>query len=63
MAVIAQEYETRRQRAGEMAAGAGLDGLLVCSRGGGTLDRFADIFWLSGFYTQFPYLPDVAGYW
>jgi Xaa-Pro aminopeptidase len=63
MVVTAQEFETRRQQAGELAVQAGLDGLLVCSRGGGTLDRFADIFWLSGFYTQFPYIPDVAGNW
>ncbi len=57
------EFEDRRQRAGAAAAAAGLDGLLVCSRGGGTLDRYADVFWLSGFYTQFPYIPDVAGNW
>ena len=63
MAVSRTEFEDRRGRAAELAADAGLDALLVCSRGGGTLDRFADIFWLSGFYTQFPYIPDVAGNW
>ena len=63
MTVSRTEFEERRERAAAAARAAGLDGLLVCSRGGGTLDRFADIFWLTGFYTQFPYIPDVAGNW
>ncbi len=63
MTVSKAEFEGRRQRAAQAASEAGLDGLLVCSRGGGTLDRFADVFWLTGFYTQFPYIPDVAGNW
>ena len=61
--ITASEFEQRRQRAGVVARAEGLDGLVVCSRGGGTLDRFADVFWLTGFYTQFPYIPDVAGNW
>ncbi len=61
--ITASEFEQRRQRAGAVARAEGLDGLVVCSRGGGTLDRFADVFWLTGFYTQFPYIPDVAGNW
>ena len=61
--LTAAEHEDRRSRAAELTAAAGLDGLVVCSRGGGTLDRFADVFWLTGFYTQFPYIPDVAGNW
>jgi Xaa-Pro aminopeptidase len=63
MTVSYAEFEQRRQRAASAAHEAGLDGLIVCSRGGGTLDRFADVFWLTGFYTQFPYIPDVAGNW
>jgi len=61
--ITASEFEQRRQRAGAVARAEDLDGLVVCSRGGGTLDRFADVFWLTGFYTQFPYIPDVAGNW
>jgi Xaa-Pro aminopeptidase len=61
--IAAAEFDERRQKAGAAARDAGLDGLIVCSRGGGTLDRFADVFWLTGFYTQFPYIPDVAGNW
>lgn len=57
------EFEERRGRAAQAAGARGLDGLLVCSRGGGTLERYADIFWLTGFYTQFPYIPDLEGNW
>lgn len=61
--VSGSEFEDRRAATAMAAAGAGLDGVLVCSRGGGTLDRYADLFWLCGFYTQFPYIPDVSGNW
>jgi Xaa-Pro aminopeptidase len=35
----------------------------VCSRGGGTLDRFADVFYLTNHYSQFPFIPDYYGNW
>jgi hypothetical protein len=38
------EYEERRDRVVRAAAAEGLDALLVCARGGGTLERYADIF-------------------
>jgi Xaa-Pro aminopeptidase len=37
--------------------------LLVCSRGGGTLDRYADVLYLTNFYTHFPFIPDFEGNW
>jgi Xaa-Pro aminopeptidase len=46
-----------------MADAEGLTGLLVCSRGGGTLDRFGDVFYLTNYYTSFPYIPDLPGAW
>jgi Xaa-Pro aminopeptidase len=33
------------------------------SRGGGTLDRLADVFWLTGFVTNQPFVPDLPGHW
>ncbi|MEZ5774973.1 MAG: M24 family metallopeptidase [Hyphomicrobiaceae bacterium] len=57
------EYEGRRARAAAAARTAGLKGLLVVSRGGGTLDRYGDVMYLTGFYTLFPYIPDLAGNW
>src|SRR6202044_1741167 len=41
--------------------GAGLPGAVVVSRGGSTLDRFADVFYLTGHYQSYSYLPDEPG--
>ncbi|MEM8813897.1 MAG: M24 family metallopeptidase [Pseudomonadota bacterium] len=57
------EFAHRRARAAQAAGEAGLDALLVCSRGGGTLDRFGDVAYLTNFYTSFPYIPDLHGAW
>jgi len=57
------EFAARRVRLVEAARARGLDGLLVCARGGGTLDRYGDVKYLTNFYTPFPYIPDLAGEW
>jgi len=57
------EFAQRRQRALELARRDGLQGLLVFSRGGGTLDRYADVYYLTNFYTPYPFIPDVPGNW
>lgn len=57
------EFEDRRRRAVELAKSRGLRGLLVCSRGGGSLDRYADVKYLTNFYTPFPCIPDLAKNW
>lgn len=62
-AIPAQEFADRRARAVKAAQAAGFDALLVCSRGGGTVDRFADVMYLTNFYTSFPYTPDHKGAW
>lgn len=61
--IPAEEFADRRQRAVAAAKARGLDALLVVSRGGGTLDRYGDVLYLSNFYTSFPYIPDFAGNW
>ena len=53
------EFAERRRGAVEHAKREGLRGLLVFSRGGGTLDRYADVLYLTNFYTPFPYIPDL----
>ena len=63
ISISGEEFEVRRQRAAEMAKVEELKGLLVCSRGGGTLDRFGDVFYLTNYYTSFPYIPDLSGVW
>jgi Xaa-Pro aminopeptidase len=62
-AISTGEFAGRRRRAAGMADAEGLAGLLVCSRGGGTLDRFGDVFYLANYYTSFPYIPDLPGVW
>ncbi len=57
------EYAERRRRAASAAKARGLKGLLVCSRGGGALDRYGDVMYLSNFYSAFPFIPDVPGNW
>jgi Xaa-Pro aminopeptidase len=58
-----EEFAGRRARAQEAAKARGLDGLLVCSRGGGPVDRYADVMYLANFYTSFPYTPDLRPHW
>lgn len=61
--IPSSEFAGRRERARQAVREAGLAGLLVCSRGGGTTDRYADVKYLTNFYTRFPYIPDVPGEW
>ena len=61
--ISSSEFAGRRDRARQAVQEADLSGLLVCSRGGGTTDRYADVKYLTNFYTRFPYIPDVPGEW
>lgn len=61
--IIAAEFAERRVKATAAARERGLKGLLVCSRGGGTTDRYGDVMYLTNFYTAFPYIPDRAPDW
>jgi Xaa-Pro aminopeptidase len=58
-----EEFSARRRRAVAAARERGLAGLLVASRGGGTLDRYGDVLYLTNFYTHFPFIPDFDGNW
>jgi Xaa-Pro aminopeptidase len=55
------EFRERQERARAAAEAAGLDAVLVYSRGGGFMDMSADVLWLSGHYSQQPYMGDEAG--
>jgi Xaa-Pro aminopeptidase len=59
----AEEFTVRRAAATAAGRAKGYDGLLVCSRGGGTVDRFADLLYLANYYTPFPYIPDLNRDW
>src|SRR5579859_4270317 len=58
-----EEFAGRRAAAAKAAWQAGFAALLVCSRGGGTLDRYADVMYLTNHYSSFPFIPDVEGKW
>jgi Xaa-Pro aminopeptidase len=57
------EYAHRRARAVAAARDAGLDALLVVSRGGGTSDRHGNLVYLANAYTAFPFIPDHPPSW
>ena len=61
--IPAAEFAERRAKATRAARERGFAGLLVCSRGGGTTDRYGDVMYLTNFYTAFPYIPDRAPDW
>jgi ectoine hydrolase len=61
--IPAAEFAERRARAIELARKKDLAGLLVCGRGGGALDRYGDVMYLTNHYSSFPYIPDLAGAW
>ncbi len=61
--IDAAEFAARREKVRQVTARAGFDALLICSRGGGTTDRYADVMYLTNFYTRFPFIPDVPGEW
>ena len=57
------EYEQRWRKAQEAARERGLDGLVVWSRGGATVDSYADVLYLSNHYSQFPLVNDMVPHW
>ncbi len=59
----ADEFAQRRVRATDVARERGLKGLMVCARGGGSVDRYGDVMYLSNFYTAFPFIPDRQPDW
>ena len=62
-AITHREFEERRSRAAQQVRQSGLDALLVCSRGGGALDRYGDVMYLTNFYSSFPFIPDYGDHW
>ena len=54
-AITRREFDERRSRAAEGVRQSGLDALLVCSRGGGALDRYGDDFEESVLITRHGY--------
>jgi Xaa-Pro aminopeptidase len=57
------EFRERQERARHLGTERGLQGLLVWSRGGGSQDRFADVYYLAGYYPQYASIPDEPQRW
>lgn len=61
--IPAEEYRERVGRVRDEALARGLDGVLVWSKGGGALDRYANVLYLTNHYSVFPDLPDQPPHW
>ncbi|MGH3421366.1 MAG: aminopeptidase P family N-terminal domain-containing protein, partial [Streptosporangiaceae bacterium] len=61
MSIELAEYRERRRRFADCIGAAGMDAAIVISRGGGTLDRFANVLYLTGHYQSYAYLPETPG--
>jgi Xaa-Pro aminopeptidase len=57
------EHRERQRRARELAGERGYTGVLAWARGGSTQDHYADVLYLTGFYTHYPVLLDEPGRW
>jgi Xaa-Pro aminopeptidase len=57
------EYEARQMAARKLAQERGFSALVAWSRGGSTQDHYADVYYLTGFYTHQPFIPDEPGRW
>src|SRR5215218_7601813 len=57
------EYDARQAAARELARQHGYSALVAWSRGGSTQDHYADVYYLTGFYTHQPFVPDEPGRW
>lgn len=61
--ITSDECRERQGRLRTLAYDRGLDGVLVWSRGGTTQDQYADVYYLSNFYSHYPAVPDADGRW
>jgi Xaa-Pro dipeptidase len=57
------EYAARQAAARESARERGFSAIVAWSRGGSTQDHYADVYYLTGFYTHQPFIPDEPGRW
>lgn len=61
--IAPDEYRTRARRVADEIAARGLEAALIWSKCGGTVDRYADVLYLTNHYSQFPHVYDVPPYW
>lgn len=56
--ILSNAFKQRQRDAAEAAKAAGLDALLVWSRGGHTVEAYGDVYYLTNFHSLFPCVPD-----
>ena len=63
MGIERTEYEGRQAVARKLVQERGFSALVAWSRGGSTQDHYADVYYLTGFYTHQPFIPDEPERW
>ena len=58
-----EEYKQRQEKCRKAAVDLGFNALMVWSRGGGTVERYADVLYLANHYSQYPYTPNLFPYY
>lgn len=58
-----EEMQARARQVAALSRDAGLDAVLAWSRGGGTVDRGANVLYLANYYNPWPAVPDAPGMW
>jgi Xaa-Pro aminopeptidase len=61
--ISSDEYERRMATLRGQLADDGIDAVVIWARGGGTVERFANVQYLCGHYPFFPIIRDVPGAW
>jgi Xaa-Pro aminopeptidase len=57
------EYEQRWRRVADATRARGADAAVIWSRGGATVDSYADVLYLANHYSQFPLIADIPPHW
>jgi ectoine hydrolase len=57
------EYYARQAAARTLVREHGFSALIAWSRGGSTQDHYAEVYYLTGYYTHQPFIPDETGRW
>lgn len=63
MGIEHTEYKARQAAARKLVQERGFSAIVAWSRGGSTQDHYADVYYLAGFYTHQPFIPDEPGRW
>jgi len=63
LAIPVSEFHERRRRLASLAQESDLRAVVLWSKGGGAVDLYGPVFYLSNHYTQFPQIADRPPHW